>query len=53
MSCCPSHQKVTLGTLLKVEEALWGDGVVWFPSLATEGKVVPRSNLPLRPPKST
>lgn len=40
---CPAAlptQKVTLGTLLKGKEALWGDEGVWFPSLATEGKVV-------------
>lgn len=39
-------QKVTLGTLLKVEEALWGDGGMWIPSLATEGKVVVSPHLP-------
>lgn len=46
---CPAAlptQKVTLGTLLKVEEALWGDGGMWIPSLATEGKVVVPPHLP-------
>lgn len=39
---CPAvlpTNKVTLGTLLKVRDTLWGDGA-WFPSLATEDKVV-------------
>lgn len=59
---CPaalSTQKVTLGTLLKVREALWGDGgggSGWFPSLTTEGEVVwamsPIPTLPSFPQKA-
>lgn len=45
-------QKVTLGTLLKVEEALWGDGGMWLPSLATEGEGVPGPAFLSDPPKA-
>lgn len=54
---CPAAlptQKVTLGTLLKVKEALWGDGDGHVVSLTGyRGLIVPHSNLPLRLPKST
>lgn len=50
---CPAAlptQKVTLGTLLKVKEALWGGEGVWFPSWATEGKAVwAMSSIPALP----
>lgn len=41
VSCCPSHQKVTWGTLLKVKEALWGDGAWGFPHWLPRIKLSP------------